>query len=670
MSPKPTKKTNTNKPAGNVYKAPAEKKPTGRWMLIPAAIMFGYVPLIMRTYQYDPMLSQFEWFDEGQVVDVYMACKMYVILVLGFVMLGMFFLYRLIQGEKFKLNKIMIPLYVYFGGVLISGILSKYKYYAWGGSFEMFESVPVVLIYVFTTIYVFRQMRDMEDFTYFWHIAAPGVLIESLICTYQMWGKDFIDTHFAKYLYLSPPYWPQMDTMTTGMGGAAYGTLYNPDFLPMYFAAAIPVAAAAFFGVKKPADAASLALSGKNEKWEMRRYTLERIFDGIVLGFTLLGLYGSKRVTGTFVFIAIGFIMIIGDQIFEKKQMVLLVAAGVVLVAAVIGLSFTNTSVGERLKSVWTADYNPQKDIFIENLYNMPNEVEFVVDYKGTDYVYHASMEVIEGSYENPDTGETVITHTPEVSLSCENMDGIAITPSDETKVSWSSTRADDPAYAITVTGYYVDPAYDEEGNMTAEAYWGLTVYGINQSFGFDKTEEGYKYRNHRGLDIDFPNDVEYDRVFSEDFFHGRGHIYNYSIPQLKRSIIFGSGSNTFVLVYPQNDYLTETYHSLDVKPHCFYIQQWIENGLVATLALVVFLMWLAISLIQLLVAPTEDKDWKKGGFYRGLPLASIALIAGVMVAWLTNDSNICSAPIVWPAFGLALFCYQKGQTMIGKEGN
>ena len=640
-------------------------------MLIPAAIMFGWVPLIMRTYQYDPGMSQFEWFDDGQVVDVYMASKMFVILILGFIMLAMFFLYRLIQGEKFKFHKVMVPLYVYFAGVLLSGLFSKYKVFAWGGSFEMFESVPVVLMYVFTAIYIFRQMRDMDDFMYFWHIASPGLLIEGVICIFQHWGKDFIDTHFAKYLYLSPAYWPQMDTMTTGMGDAAYGTLYNPDFLPMYFAAAIPVAAAAFFGVKKPADAATLALSGKSEKFEMRRYTLERIYCGLVLGFLILGLYGSGRTTGVFVLIAIGIIMIFGDFITEKKQMFLFVIAGVIFVGAVIGLSFTNTGIGNSLRSALRETEDPYKDFYVKNLYNKPNEVEFVVDYKGTEYTYHATMELVDGSYENPDTGETVVTHTPVASLTCDNMEGITVYPADETNITWYSVREDDPNYVITVSGYYADPTYDEvTGEMTAEAYHGLSVSGAGISWNFDKSEEGFKYKNFRGLLIDFPNDVEYDRVFKESFFHGRGHIYNYSLPKLKESIFLGAGSNTFVLVYPQNDYLTETYHSLDVKPHCFYVQQWIENGLLGTLALVVFLLWVVLGLLKVIGTPTDDPSWKRGGFWRGLTLASIALVIGVMIAWLTNDSNICSSPIDWAGFGIALACLVKGQEMIKKEGN
>ncbi|MCR5098731.1 MAG: O-antigen ligase family protein [Lachnospiraceae bacterium] len=658
-------KKSSAKTTSNVYKKPSERQATGRWMLIPVAIIFGYLPLVMRTYQYDPMLSQYEWFDDGQVVDVYMASKMFVILVLGFIMLAMFILYRMIQAEKFKLDKILIPLYVYFAGVLVSGILSKYKVFAWGGSFEMFESVPAVLMYVFTAIYIFRQMRDREDFLYFWRIASPGVLIESLICTFQHWNKDFIDTKFAKYLYMSPPYWPQMDTMTTGMEDNSYGTLYNPDFLPCYFAAAIPITAAAFFAITPPT-----AASGKSEKLEIRRYTLERIYCGLILGFCILGLYGSGRTNGVFVLIITGVIMIMGDRIEKKSQLFLFVVAGVLLVAATIGASFSDTELGNRLKTALREYDNPYKDYYVKNLYNKPDEVEFVVEYKGVDYVFHAGMELIDGSYENPDTGETVVTHTPVATLTCDGMEGVTISPTDETNVDWYATREDDPNFSIRAYGYYNDPVYDEvTGEMTEDTHNGLTISVAGITWNFERDEVGFKYKNHRGMLIDFPNDVEYDKVFAEEFFHFRGHIYNYAIPKLKKSIVFGSGSNTFIMVYPQNDYLTERFHSLDVKPHCFYIQQWIENGLVATMALVVFFVWMALALIRLLVDHPDDASWKRGGFWRGLTLGCLALIVGVMTAWFTNDSNICTSPIDWAGFGLALVVISNGRKTVGKEG-
>lgn len=54
-----------------------------------------------------------------------------------------------------------------------------------------------------------------------------------------------------------------------------------------------------------------------------------------------------------------------------------------------------------------------------------------------------------------------------------------------------------------------------------------------------------------------------------------------------------GSGANSYMFEVPQADYISQNYsygaNSYDVKAHCWYLQQWVETGLIGTLALLVF---------------------------------------------------------------------------------
>ena len=672
MSSKAAKKSNVNSTArGSSSRQASGTGSAGRWLMIFPALILGYVPVVMRTYQYDPGMSQFEWFDDGQVVDVYLASKMFVLLTIGFIMLCAFLLYKMIEAEKLKFEKVMIPLCVYFVMVVLSGIFSPYKTLAWGGAFEMFESVPVVMMYVFTAFFVFWTMRDRDDFNFFWRLASPGILIECLIASFQSFGMDFLATNFGKHLYLSPAYWSQIDTMTTGMGDVSYGTMYNPDFLPAYYAVIIPLAAAAFFMVQPPRDEVTLALLGKSERYESRRYLLERVYDAVILGFAILSIYGSARTTGRFVIMVVLAILFTGDMIRERKHVIFLIAAGILAVAAFLAVSFSDTSIGETIRSRMGLDPSYSDNVYVENLYNKEDEVEFVVSYYGKTSVYHAALAgVDEVTNVNPDTGEETVTKVPRVSLTCDDMDGITITPSDDSSTTVAATRADDESFSISVTGYCYDDQYDEYGQLTTAAYRGITIYAPSHNWRFDLTDEGYKFRNFRQMDVDFPSELEYSRVFYDGFFHGRGYLYNYTIPLLKNYILLGAGSNTYVRVYPQNDYLYETFHSLDVKPHCFYLQQWTDNGLIALIAIVVFLVWVTFELLGLLTMQTEDEQWKKGGPFRYLTIACLSGVLGVAVSWLANDSNICTSPTVWTVFGLALVCIGKGREAGKKGGN
>ena len=336
---------------------------------------------------------------------------------------------------------------------------------------------------------------------------------------------------------------------------------------------------------------------------------------------------------------------------------------------SILYVVFTNTSIGEKLRQQFSVEETDYDDFYVENLYNKADGVDFVISYHGEETTYTTSMTVVDSVTVNPETGEEVPVKYPTTVLTCDNPN-ITIAAADETNVTQVATIADDAIYSVSVSGYIVDATYDEAGNLTAEAYQGVRVLAAGKSYSFDITDEGYKFRNFRGLDVDFPSDTEYWRVFKDSFWHGRGYLYNYTLPLLKNYILLGAGSNTFIRVYPQNDYLFETYHSIDVKPHCFYLQQWTENGLVALIAVLVFLIWMVIELLKLLIIETDDAAWQRGGVWRTLSLASLAGVLGTAVSWLANDSNICTSPAVWAAFGVALVCIKKGRGVSGKAGN
>ena len=70
--------------------------------------------------------------------------------------------------------------------------------------------------------------------------------------------------------------------------------------------------------------------------------------------------------------------------------------------------------------------------------------------------------------------------------------------------------------------------------------------------------------------------------------------IGGHAFPLLAKHVFIGAGANAFMLDYPQYDYIYHAYvtgqNSYDVKAHCWYLQQWVENGLIGLLLLIGFL--------------------------------------------------------------------------------
>lgn len=132
-----------------------------------------------------------------------------------------------------------------------------------------------------------------------------------------------------------------------------------------------------------------------------------------------------------------------------------------------------------------------------------------------------------------------------------------------------------------------------------------------------------------------------------------RGHIWNKTIPLLGKHAFMGSGANTYMFEVSQEDYISQNYvygaNSYDVKAHCWYLQQWVETGLLGTLALLVFLFWYLVQSVRIYrrVDLHESISWVGFGLF--------AAVLVYMIAGIANDSNVCTAPVFWGMLGLGL---------------
>ena len=142
---------------------------------------------------------------------------------------------------------------------------------------------------------------------------------------------------------------------------------------------------------------------------------------------------------------------------------------------------------------------------------------------------------------------------------------------------------------------------------------------GISQKIDTD----GYEYLNPAGKLVKFEN-PKVSNVFLDDAMSKRGHIWNKTIPLLGKHAFMGSGANTYMFEVPQEDYISQNYvygaNSYDVKAHCWYLQQWVETGLIGTLALLV---------IFVLVSGTVGTHLPQSGSAREYQLGWIWIICG-----------------------------------------
>ncbi|MBQ7564890.1 MAG: O-antigen ligase family protein [Lachnospiraceae bacterium] len=237
----------------------------------------------------------------------------------------------------------------------------------------------------------------------------------------------------------------------------------------------------------------------------------------------------------------------------------------------------------------------------------------------------------------------------------------------DRLRISWELS-GDSAEYDISDPGRFevldgwLRLLKTEEGRL-------IMVISINhRDWYFTKDNGSYYYVNAVNRLVKFDPGPEKAELFPDSFLSGRGRIWNYSIPLLKRHLLSGSGANTFVLEFPQNDYLYKGYvydrtgsEPYDVKPHCFYLQQWIENGLPALLLLLSFFALYLIRSIRLYLRTTD-----RGALYR-IGLGCFTAVLLNLTGWLVNDSNICTAPVFWVILGIGIGINQR---LLSVEGS
>ena len=223
--------------------------------LLPIVIALGFIPMIVRAHTYSSGLSQFDWFPDASEwqTDFFEWYKMAAIILVAAVMCGLF-IYRCLKEEK-KWLKGDYSWYLLAGYAvlaLFSALFSPYREFAFKGSYEVFESVWVVLGYVIMCYYTCQMLQTENDARFVAKYVGIEILIITLIGFFQYLGFDLFRTTFGKKLITPTGMWSGLDTLSfTFPLRTSYTTLYNTNYLAFYYGLLIPILIVLFLFSKK-----------------------------------------------------------------------------------------------------------------------------------------------------------------------------------------------------------------------------------------------------------------------------------------------------------------------------------------------------------------------------------------------------------------------------------
>lgn len=582
-----------------------QKKKSSNKVFIPIILLMGFIPLIVHTYSYNSNLSQFNWFPSGadSQTDFFFGWKMITIIVVGIVMAGILFYqyFKKKQGLRFENTFYFLFFYAMF--VAMSALFSSYKYWVVRGSYELFEPVWVVFVYILLCYYTYHFVQEEQQVKFILCGAGIGMAVVTLIGVFQYFGMDFFKTGFGKHLITNPSWWDNLDSLSFNMlEGTSYTTLYNPNFLSFYFGMLIPLLVCVFIAAKKA--------------WQ-------RVLIIVAEVLCLICLKGSRSDTGWMALVVGGVILAL--VLLSRKKKAFCVALAIMLIGGVAAVAVgSKTDVGIQIKNTIVGTFR------IDDRYAVRD-----ID-TGTDSVMlNVRGNKMYVSYTTDESGVIVPNCTDENGQTLE----------------LAMTDADNQIYVINderFAGGSIQPILLGDDNIPAIS---VTYDGIAWDF-VETQEAGYCYLNKAGKLVKWEQ-IKNAKLLNEDAMSYRGHMWNVTIPLLGKHVLIGSGANTYMFEYPQDDYLGQAYiygfNSYEVKAHCWYLQQWVESGLIGTLALLIFMAWYAVQSIRI---------YRRVDLHESLSWIGFGLFAAVLVyliAGIANDSNVCTAPVFWGMLGLGM---------------
>lgn len=563
---------------------------------IPVILLLTVVPLIVRMYSFKSGLAQFDWSPASdETLDFFLYYKSLAITVIAAAMSIILAVRYFMKKKEFKFCYEMIPIIIYAALTFLSSIFSQYRYFSFHGAVEVFETVWVLLGYCVIAFYAYQLIDTFEDLDCIMKWMTVGVALMLVIGMLQVTGRDFYTSEFGKKLVTGG----MADIDLAFEKGRVFLGMYNPNYVASYFALIIPM---------------EIALLIQNKKWYFRI-----LYAGmLVLSIICLLASGNRSAIAAFAVTILLILLLFNKRLIKAWKIVLPVTA---VIAVVFGTYLKKDDfIIQKFVRLMHAEDRPEDPI--SEIVTGDNDVAITCN----GQVFHAAYDITPEGY---------------INMTIQDDAGTALnTTVDEATFTYAVQDERFPGFTVQAV------------NLNNEIAMG--VFAGNVTWYFKKGDDGtYYYYNVYGRWDKINNAPRVWVNYLEKRFEERGTIWSKTIPLLKNCVIFGTGADTYTVVYPQDDYVDKTYDystsSMDVKPHCLYLQIAVQSGIPALLAVLVFYIWYFVTGVRL---------YAKASYQDGMEIIGAGLLLATftyMVISFLNDSTVTVAPIFWIMMGLGI---------------
>ena len=587
---------------------------TSIWLLSPIIFIIAVLPFIMKLKYYQANLSKYSWFTYEDVYsDFFLYYKQGFFLITIFIMAAILLYKGYTDKRNIDFPRILVPLAVYGGLALLSSIFSKYRSYSFSGIHEHFESIFVLLGYCLIVYYCLQVVKTEEDVRLIINCFLVSVIVMSILGLTQYLGRDFFTTDIGLKMILPKSQWPIRDSVQFKFEkNRVYLTFYNPNYVGSYAAMA-----GSFFLI--------LASLVRERKRMIPLYILASL--GI-----FISLLGSKSKTGIIALAISGVFVLIVISKYIIKYFYFSIPIVLLLISIVVLYNKANDNIlSNQIKQATTFH---KTEVSLKDIITDDDKV--IVNYQENQLHVQYSVEDGYGYFSaEDDNGKTLDLEfsedTNEFIVQDERFPGFKL---------GIDLYNDTPIFYITIDNH--DWFFT---NQTDGTYYYLNPYGK-----LDKI----KTAPHA--------------VFSgyEKYASGRGYIWSRTIPLLKKNILLGSGADSYMLEFPQQDYVALHNfgfgNQLLTKPHNLYLQISVQTGLLSLIAFLAFYGMYFISSLKLYL------KGKYKSYYAKVGVATLVASLNYMILGLANDSSITVTPVFWVLLGLGITVNRLAKPHIDEE--
>jgi hypothetical protein len=574
---------------------------------VPIAVILTIIPLIVRLVSVKVDTSTADIYGKAIQTDLFSQKKASYLLFFSIllIIISLLFFKRIFQKKDKVINLILIGTVIFWALTLCSTIFSTHKNYAIGGAFDRAEGFITISCYIILFIYSIYAFKTTKNYKYIIVPILILVVILSFLGIFQYTGHDLINSKLGLFLVLGSAKGKLSLAYETGK---LYGTLYHYNYVGSFVAIILPILCSLTIFEKKLIHKIILGSGSLLSVWLLLGSTSRAGIIGIVVSLILAAI-------------------IFGRSISKKWKTVLIVLVSIIILTSALNFA-TKGIIFERIPALITDSLSIFKDT------------------SDFDYTKHTPVKDIK----HIDGHADVILQNETIKISYENDRYIFRNSKDEIINYAENNRiltTDDPTFKN------ISFNYTKVKSDTKIGYINLNIDNKLMfvfRLGKDYTIHLVNPNSKDDIDIEYPETI---KLFNgkEKLGSSRAYIWSRAIPLLKNNLILGSGPDTFIYQFPQNDligkyYAYDTPNMIVDKPHNLYLQISLNEGLIALLAFLSIMVIYIIDSMKLYALKGEYN------YSQVLGAANCLGIVGYLFAGIFNDSVISVAPIFWIVLG------------------